>query len=261
MKTPLLAGRDLIPNDTDGTEPVPSVVNRAFARRYFGTESILGRDFIRDDGVRHRIVGLAANAYYGDLRSGAEPIVYFPMRPPRWFTLYVRSSLDTPTVMRLIEREVAALGPGIHVVETTSLETLVGNSVLREKLLAGIGGVFAFLGLVLAAIGLFGLLNYTVTRRTREIGIRSALGAHRATLVRMVLRDVAATLAGGLIAGVIGAVFFLNVSKSLLFGISPADPKVIATAALIFAAAAITASALPARRAAAIDPMTALRHE
>jgi predicted permease len=261
MKTPLLAGRDLIPNDTDGTEPVPSVVNRAFARRYFGTESILGRDFIRDDGVRHRIVGLAANAYYGDLRSGAEPIIYFPMRPPRWFTLYVRSSLGTPTVMRLIEREVAALGPGIHVVETSSLETLVGNSVLREKLLAGIGGVFAFLGLVLAAIGLFGLLNYTVTRRTREIGIRSALGAHRATLVRMVLREVAATLAGGLTAGVIGAVFFLNVSKSLLFGISPADPKVIATAALIFAAAAITASALPARRAAAIDPMTALRHE
>jgi putative ABC transport system permease protein len=261
MKTPLLAGRDLLPEDTDGAEPVPSVVNRAFARRYFGTESVLGRDFIRDDGVRHRIVGLAANAYYGDLRSGTEPVVYFPMKPPRWFTLYVRSSLDTPTVMRLIEREVAALGPGIHAVETTRLETLVGNSILRERLMAGIGGVFAFLGLVLAAIGLFGLLNYAVTRRTREIGIRSALGARRATLVHLILKDVSAMLAGGLIAGLIGAVFLLNVSKSLLFGISPADLKVIATAALIFVAAAMTASALPVRRATTIDPMTALRHD
>jgi predicted permease len=261
MRTPLLAGRDLLPGDSDGTEPVPSVVNRALARRYFGTESVMGRDFIRDDGVRHRIVGLAANAYYGDLRSGAEPVVYFPMKPPRWFTLYVRSSLDTPTTVRLIEREVAALGPGIHVVETSGLEALVGNSILREKLLAGIGGVFAFLGLVLAAIGLFGLLNYSVTRRTREIGIRSALGAGRVTLVRLIMKDVSAMLAGGLIAGLMGAVFLLNVSKSLLFGIGPADWKVMASAAVTFVAAAMIASTLPARRVATIDPMAALRHD
>lgn len=145
--------------------------------------------------------------------------------------------------------------------DATTLDTLIGITLLRERLLAGIGGVFALLGLLLAAIGLFGLLNYSVTRRTREIGIRAALGARPTALVFLVLKDVFATIGGGLAAGLAGSFAAMTMVRSLLFGIRPLDPLVIATAATIFLAAALIAGGLPARRAATIDPMIALRQE
>jgi ABC-type antimicrobial peptide transport system permease subunit len=141
------------------------------------------------------------------------------------------------------------------------LETLVGNTILREKLLAGIGGAFAALGLVLAAIGIFGLLNYSVTSRTKEISIRAALGARRGELVGLVLMDLAGMIAGGLTLGLLGAIAFLSFVRSLLFGVRPADPVVIVTASVIFLAAALIAGALPARRAATVDPVLALRQD
>jgi ABC-type antimicrobial peptide transport system permease subunit len=132
---------------------------------------------------------------------------------------------------------------------------------LRERLLAGVGGVFASLGLVLAAIGLFGLLNYSVVRRTKEIGIRAALGARRKGLIFLVLKDLFGMVAGGLIVGLAGSIVLMAFSRSLLFGVRPADPLVMGSAATIFLVAALIAGGLPARRAAAIDPMVALRHE
>lgn len=261
VRTPLLGGRDLAAGETDAAQPVPSVVNVAFARKYFGAEDVVGREFQRDDGVRHRIVGLAANSRYGSLRGGPEPIVYFPMLPPRRFTLYVRSRLDPGSVMRLVDPALKSAGFGTHVVEATTLDALVGRSILKERLVAGLGGVFALLSLLLAAIGLFGLLNYSVTRRTKELGIRSALGAPRRGLILLVLRDLSGLLTVGLSAGLVGSIAVMNVSRSLLFGVSAADPLVMAAAAAVFLAVSATAGGLPARRAAAIDPMIALRHE
>jgi hypothetical protein len=139
--------------------PITLNVNRAFARRYFGNESVLGTEFRRDDGARHRIVGLAANSHFGNLHNGPEPIAYMPMKPPRGFTLYVRSTLDAASVAKMVEREAGVLGSGMRVRDVATLDALVGTPILKEKLLAGIGGAFAFLGLILAAIGLFGLLN------------------------------------------------------------------------------------------------------
>ena len=104
LRTPLLKGRDFTFSDNDD-EPVPTIVNRAFARRYFGTEDVLGREFRRDDGVRHQIVGLAADSHFGSLRDGPEPIAYMPMKPPRIFTLYVRSTLDPGSVAKMVDRE------------------------------------------------------------------------------------------------------------------------------------------------------------
>ncbi|HXA51345.1 MAG TPA: FtsX-like permease family protein, partial [Candidatus Acidoferrum sp.] len=258
LRTPLLNGRDFTVQDNDN-EPVPTIVNRAFARRYFGGEAAVGREFRRDDGVRHQIVGVAANSHFGSLRSGPEPIAYMPMKPPRSFTLYVRSTLDAGSVAKMIAREAEALGARVR--DVTTVEALVGNTIRTERLLAGIGGAFAFLGLILAATGLFGLLNYSVTRRTREIGIRAVLGARRVSIYGLVLKDLAGTMAVGVTAGLVGALVLMRYTRSLLFGIEPVDPLVIGTAMAVFVGAALIAGGLPAYRASAIDPAVALRHD
>jgi predicted permease len=260
LRTPLLEGRGFTLRDNDD-EPVPTVVNRAFTKRYFEGESPLGREFRRTDGVRHQVVGIAADSHYGDLRNGPEPIAYMPMKPPRTFTLYVRSTLDAVTVAKLVQREAADLGAEMRVTEVTTLRVLVGSTIQREKLLAAIGGAFAFLGIVLAAGGLFGLLNYSVTRRTKEFGIRAALGAQRRTLLGLVTKDELTAVAGGLVVGVAGSLVLLRICGSLLFGVEPADPAVMGTAIAVFVVAALIAAAVPAVRAAAIDPIIALRHE
>jgi predicted permease len=260
LHTPLLSGRDFTFRDNDD-EPVATIVNRAFARKYFGGETVLGREFLRDDGVRHRVVGVAADSRFGSLRNGPEPIAYMPMKPPRAFTMYVRSTLDAFSVAKMVEREAESLGPGLRVRDATTLESLVGNTIRTERLLARIGGAFAFLGLILAATGLFGLLNYSVTRRTREIGIRTVLGAQRPSIYGLVLWDLSGTMAAGLMAGLAGALALMHGVQSLLFGIGPDDPLVIGTAMVVFVGTALLASGLPAHRAAAIDPAVALRHD
>ncbi|HEY1947711.1 MAG TPA: ABC transporter permease [Bryobacteraceae bacterium] len=259
LRTPLLSGRDFERHDTQETKMVPTIVNQAFARRYFGGENALGRTFQRASGESHQIIGIAADAHYYDLRHEPPPLIYAPIGGANYFALYVRSTLDVGSVARLVERESRTMG--MRVQEITTLDTLVGNTLLREKLLAGIGGVFAFLGLLLAAIGLFGLLNYSVARRTKEIGIRAALGARRGELVLLVLKDLGAMVGTGLLAGLAGSLGLMTFLQSLLFGIKAADPLVIATAMSIFLFAAFAAGALPANRAAGVDPMVALRQE
>jgi predicted permease len=271
LGTPLISGRDFEPRDRNMTDPPPPgqiepvIVNQAFARRYFGNENPLGKTFESpyDSKIRmtREIVGVAANSHYGSLRNGPEAVAYVPLRGVNHFTLYIRSPLDLGSVVHLVEREVQPLGHGARLYQITTLETLVGNTLLREKLLAGIGGVFAFLGLLLAAIGLFGLLNYSVTRRTKEIGIRAALGARPPSLVYLVLKDMLSLIAGGLVIGLAASLALMTFVRTLLFGIRPLDPLVMTTAAVTFLIAAIVAGGLPASRAASIDPMVALRHE
>jgi predicted permease len=264
LRTPLLSGRGFETNDTQAGKVIPTIVNLAFARAYFGGDNALGRTFQRPSGttpVNHQIVGVAANTYYGDLRHEPEPMAYIPLDGGNNFSLYVRSPRDLGSVVRLVERETTAVGSGMRVREITTLDTLVGNTLLREKLLAGIGGFFAILGLLLATIGLFGVLNYSVVRRTKEIGIRAALGARRGELVLVVLKDLAAIMGTGLLAGLAGSLGVMTFLQSLLFGIKPADPLVIITAMSVFLFAAFAAGALPANRAAGVDPMLALRQE
>jgi ABC-type antimicrobial peptide transport system permease subunit len=179
--------------------------------------------------VDREVIGMVEDSAFGSVRLAPQPIGYGVIREASLFELYVRSPLDLGSVVK--------------------------------KLLAGIGGVFAFLGLLLAAIGLFGLLNYSVTRRTKEIGIRAALGARAPSLVFLVLKDLLALIAGGLAAGFACSLALMTFVRSLLFGIRPVDPLVMITAAAVFLLAAFISGGLPASRAAAIDPMLALRHE
>jgi predicted permease len=263
LRTPLIAGRDFQPDDRAVRELTPAIVNEAFARKYFnGTLGALGREFSYGRSLkRQSIVGVAADAHYYDLRKAADPIAYLPLEGNDGFTLYVRSPLTLGSLTRLVEREARAIGSGTRVREITTLETIVGNTLLREKLLAGVGGTFASFGLLLAAIGLFGLLSYSVGRRTKEIGIRAALGARRGEIVSLVLKDVTALVSAGLIVGLTAALAVMALFRSLLFGIEKADPVVIGTPIGIFLLTGLIAACLPAHRAATLDPVSALREE
>jgi predicted permease len=264
LRTPILEGRAFEAADTRVADnaPMPVIVNQALANMYFENRNPVGLEFSRPGSNRpFQIVGVAANALYTGLREGAEPMVYTPFTGDRGFTLYVRSSMPLGSVMASVEREAREVGSGLRVREVTTIEALVGNTIVKEKLLAKIAGAFAILGLLLAAIGLFGLLNYTVARRTKEIGVRSALGARPVQLVNLVLRDLAAMAGGGLVFGLIGALAAMRVTESLLFGVKAADGVVVTSAAAVFLGAALLSAALPARRAAAIDPAVALRTE
>jgi predicted permease len=260
LRTPLLAGRDFTFLDNDN-EPVPTIVNRTFAQKYFGTESVIGQEFRRDDGALHWIVGLAADSHFDDLRNGPEAIAYMPMKPPRIYTLYVRSTIDPASISKMVSGEVETLSSGAYVSDVTTLNALVGSTILKEKLLGAIGGAFAFLGLTLAAIGLFGLLNYSVTLRTKEIGIRTALGAPRRQIYGLIGRDVLTMIAGGLVMGMVASLATMRIAQSLLFGVKAVDATVIGTATAVFLCAAAIAGALPAHRAASIDPVSAMRCE
>ncbi len=268
LRTPFLAGRGFNDSDSGTRQPIPAIINEAFARKYFDGVHALGREFaypFRNSRVRMVVVGVAADAHYYNLRTAADPIAYLPMDGSAGFgnsfTVYVRSPLPLGSVVRIVDREAHAIGSGMRVREVTTLETLVGNTLLSEKLLAGVGGTFAFFGLILAAIGLFGLLSYSVGRRTKEIGIRAALGAERIRLVLLVLKDLIGLMSAGLIVGLAASLAIITVFKSLLFGIRDADPLVIATAAALFLLTGLVAAGLPAHRAATIDPMRALREE
>jgi hypothetical protein len=264
LRTPLLAGRDFEPVDKNQQEPAPAMVNEAFARRYFNSLNVLGREFkyvFTHSPVRVVVVGVVSDAHYYDLRNPADPMVYLPIGGNRSFTLYIRSPLQLGQIVRLVEREAHSIGSAMRIRETTTLEEIVGNTLLREKLLAGVGGACAFFGLLLAAIGLFGLLNYSVGRRTKEIGIRAALGAQRSEIVHLILKDVAGLLSGGLIVGLASALVVIAIFRSLLFGIQTADPFVIGTAIGLFLVTGALATSLPAHRAATIDPVCALREE
>jgi len=266
LGTRLLAGRDLEPRDHAVSAPAPVVVNEAFARKYFGVVNAVGREFSYPDNsnksqVHQVIVGIAADAHYGSLRKEAEPMVYLPVQGSNSFTIYVRSTLRTGQVLQMVERETKSFGSKMQIHEITTLETLVGNTLLREKLLAGVGGAFAFFGMLLAGIGLFGLLSYSVGRRVKEIGIRAALGARRSQIVALVLRDIAGLIGGGTVVGLAGALAILVLLRSLLFGIRMADPLVTGTAIGLFFVTGLAAASLPAHRAATVDPVRALREE
>jgi putative ABC transport system permease protein len=268
LRTPLRVGRDFEFRDSSLREPTPAIVNETFARKYFNSADVLGREFGYSSGygpVRTVIVGVALNTHYYTLRTSADPIVYLPMGGSNderdGFTLYVRSALKLATVVRMVDHETHAVGSGMRVRDITTMEAIVGDTLLREKLLAEIGGSFAFFGLLLAAIGLFGLLSYSVGRRTKEMGIRTALGARRMEIVSLVLKDMGGLMGGGLVIGLASASAIMTMFRTLLFGIRAIDPTVIATAAGLFVVTTLLAAGLPAYRAATIDPMSALREE
>jgi len=264
----VLRGRGFADGDRDGA-PRVAVINETLARARFGAEDPLGRRLALDfQGEQQRpftVVGLVRDSKYNDLReSRLNPMIWVPIAqapfPISSISLRTLPGAEA-SVARLAEEAVRATDPDIMVRSTTTLAAQVAGTLSRERLLLGLSSGFAGLAILLAAVGLYGTLAYMVSRRTREIGVRLAFGAGRGTILRMVVGDALRLTA---VALVLGVPLSLAVGYSLrpfLFGVTPTDPAALAGACLVLAIATLLAAYLPARRAAAVDPIVALRCE
>ncbi len=285
LGTPFVLGRDFRAEDNPAVTPdVPerfepgkeppeppgprfAIVNETFAKKFFTGRGALGLHVVIDGKYRaekaYEIVGVVKDARYLDMRDAVKPMMFVPIwrRPPGRSVLLIRTIGSTPQLAALLRREIAALDPVIPLLSVRTLEHDVDQEILNERLIATLSGFFGGLALLLAAVGLYGVISYAVTQRTREIGIRVALGAQRGRLLRMVFGGAAALVITGAVVGVAAALAVTRLVQSFLYEVGAQDPLSIVSAVAILAAAAALAAYLPARRATRVDPMSALRYE
>lgn len=269
MGTPILAGRDFSDSDRAGA-PQVTIVNEAFAKKYYNGENPVGKTFIvvgyneRFPERRMEIIGMAANAKYQRIREEAQPTFYGSFAQERELMSGARVAIRTtgsPWKSRnAILQAVANVNKEIAI-DLKRLDEDLGANVLQERLVAMLSAFFGVLALLLAALGLYGVMSYSVTRRKNEIGIRMALGADPSKVITLVLRNVAFITLAGLVAGAVASIGTGRFINTLLYNLAATDRTMIVITAITLAAAAGIAGYLPARRAARIDPMAALREE
>lgn len=263
---PVLRGRPITADDTE-TSPHVAVISESAARYYFEGQDPIGRRLEIRGATRlnPEIVGLVPDVMYGDLRSGSERMFYVPLaqRPAEGeFVFAVRTAEGRePFVLREIPPAVNAIAPSMPVLALRTMSRQIDARSANERLLASTSGVFGVLALVLAGIGIYGIVSYTVSRRTPEIGVRVALGASHGHVLGEVLRETALVTAAGVAIGVVVAVRLSDLVSGVIFGLSPGDPRVYATAAVVLFSTAIVAAARPVVRALHIHPADALRSE
>ena len=257
----LLAGRDFTDRDRRGA-PRVAIINHSMARYFFGTESPIGRSIV----PWGEIMGVVDDAAHFDLKEAPKRVLYVPYDQGPDFLqgenmiLEIRSA-SAPAVVAAQVRELVSQIDKNVLVESETLETHVNSSIARERLLALLSGFLGMLSLLLVAIGLYGVMAYSVTRRTGEIGIRLALGARPVNVLSMVLREGSVLVLTGVAIGVLAALGVSRVVATLLFGVSSRDAAAFAGAVGVMAVVALLATILPARRAAKVDPTVALRYE
>jgi putative ABC transport system permease protein len=263
MKIPVIAGRGLVEGDIESDTSTAVVVNESFATRYFGREPAVGRTldarFALADG-KHEVVGVVADTRY-DLRKPAAPTVFIPLRLRSTGTVHVRVAGDAMALAARLREEVRAATPLFRVSSIRPQSAVVDQTLLRERLLALLSGFFAGVGLLIAAVGLYGVLSYSVVDRTREIGIRVALGARQLGVVRTVVADAGAAVLAGTACGLAGGLYLARFVETLLFEVRPLDFWSLALPLGTLLLAASVAAVLPALRAARVDPVIALRYE
>ena len=266
LKIPVLLGRDFTDRDVAGA-PKVGIVNQKFVKRYFGDANPLGRHIGMgiDPGTKTdiQIVGVVGDTKYESLRDEIPYELYVPAAQsgPNGGTVYVRAPGDPTSMFNTLRAAVRGVDAGVPMYDMRTLDHQMEISLLTERLLATLSSVFGCLATLLAALGLYGVMAFMVARRTREIGIRMALGAGQGSVVWMVLRETL-TLAGiGVAIGLVGAYAVTRLIQTQLFGVQPTDLLTMAAASLGIAAVTALAGYIPARRATAIDPMSALRWE
>lgn len=257
----LLDGREFQPHDDEATDPIPVIVNDTFARRYFAGQRAVGRRLptvSHGETVSYEIVGVAADARDGSVRGEMSPFLFSAIDDVTG-TLELRSPVDPRMLAESVRTELPLVHPSLRLVDVTRQSSLVGNTLLRERLLAVLSGFFAVLGLVLAAVGLYGVSSYAVVQRTREIGIRLALGARAVAVVRSVLGRVALAVAAGVVAGLAGGIYFARFVRVFLFEIEPMSLSSLGVPVLCLMGVALVATWFPMRRATRVDPAESLR--
>jgi len=263
MQTPVLDGREFNVNDSDASDPVPVIVNDVFARKYLHGERAVGQRLTTTRGgqpVTYQVVGVVAGMRDGSVRGEMNPFLFVPIGGPA-ATLEIRSGLDARSIADRVRAELPQVHPSLTLVDVTLQTSLVGNTLLRERLLAVLSAFFAGLGLVLAGVGLYGVLSYAVVRRTREIGIRMALGARGAAVVKTIAGRVALALMIGVAGGLAGGLYFARFLEALLFEIQPDSLGSLAVPVLWLLLVGVVATWAPLRRAIRVDPSEALRTE
>ncbi|HKF02230.1 MAG TPA: ABC transporter permease [Candidatus Sulfotelmatobacter sp.] len=272
MGMPIVLGRGLLPQDSMASKRV-AVINETLARDYFAGESPLGRSFsiASDSGEdSHQIewqnievVGVVKDAKYEGLEEKQTPAAFYPhaQHPGFLYNFVARYSGDRQFASRAIARAVNAIDPNLPVDDFTTLSQAVDDSVLNHRLIAQLCTFFGLLAVLLACIGLYGLMSYGVTRRTNEFGVRLALGANRGNVVWLVLRETFVLIALGVVIGLAIVPTVSHFIVSLLFGLKPYDALSVISAIFVLSVVALLAGYFPARRAARVDPMVALRYE
>jgi predicted permease len=265
MGIPLVAGREFNDTDTAGS-PKVAIINEAMARYFFGDTNPIGRRFGQGGGkpTDIEIIGVARDARSQTIREQAGRFFYLPYRQNEEvtsLTFYVRAAGDPSAATAAIRQTVQRLDPNLPIYDMRTMEAQVAESLFVERMVSALSVAFGVLATLLAAIGLYGVMSYAVTRRTREIGIRMALGAEKAGVLWLVLKEVAILSAAGAAIGLGAAFYATRRIEAQLFGITPNDPLTLAGAIVLLLGVALAAGWLPARRATNIDPMLALRSE
>ncbi len=284
---PILAGRDFTDRDNPPSSPDPpekpyppgkeppeppgppkvAIVNQTFANKFFPKDTALGKRFSTGDKFKmensYEIVGVVKDTRYFGLREAVEGMVYISSwrQSAGDMVLCLRTAGDPKRLIASVRREVRNLDSAIPVTETATMEHQLDNHVSQERLIATLSSFFGSLALLLAAVGLYGLMAHTATRRTREIGIRMALGAQRNNVLWLILRDAVILVGLGAAIGIPAAFSVTRFVASFLYGLTARDPMTIALATVVLALVTVLASFLPARRASKVDPMVALRYE
>jgi len=263
----LLAGREFTTSDGANDTRV-ALVNEAFAKKFgLGTDVVgkyMGRRGESGDSLNILIVGLMKDAKYAHVKDDVPPLFFTPWRQDQRtgnLSYYVRTSLPPAQLLTSVPAMLKQMDPTLPVEDLKTMLQQVRENIFLDRMISILSVAFALLATLLAGVGLYGVLAYTVAQRTREIGVRMALGANGAHVRSMILRQVAMMTAIGGAVGIAAALGIGRAAQSLLFGLEGHDPLVFALAVALLTAIALTAGYLPARRAASIDPMQALRYD
>jgi predicted permease len=266
MGATLLAGREFTDADVLG-RPKVAIVNEAFARKFNLGQTPVGKLMAtngRDRPLDMEIVGFVKDAKNSDVRDPVPPMFYTPYRQDSlvgFMQFYIRSAADEAMLLRTVPSVVKRIDPNLPMEEFRSFESQIRENVFMDRMISTLSAAFALLATLLAAIGLYGVLAYTVSQRTREIGVRMALGANASRVRAMVLKQVAVMTAVGAVVGIAAALGLSKLASTMLFGLQGTDPVAMGAETVLLTVVALAAGGIPAMRAARIDPIKALRYE
>jgi len=265
MEVPLISGRNFTDADTHDTQGV-AVIDQTLARRYWPGQDPLGQQLKFGFGVGQQgvtIVGVVGDIKSDGFEAPSVPHIYVHMRQfaPVNAVVFIRSKGDVQNLGESVRQVVEKVDPNVPVHSISSMDQIISRSLADRRFALELLGIFAAVALLLAAVGIYGVMSYSFSKRTHEVGIRIALGAQRVDILRMALSEGMRIVVIGLTAGLIGAAIVTRLFRSMLFEVAPADPTTFLAVSSILAAVALVACYLPAKRATRVDPLVALREE